>query len=193
MITKLSLQMPPNSVFQPVTSAFQNNITFTEYLLGILKKLNETIAVTNENSEYIKEFDSKYQELLTEFAELKSEFEGLKEDILNEVTQKLSDFYASVENEIALAVNYMRAYTDSKYAILDNKIDQVTLGNIKLIDPTTGLMTPLQDVINNISGVGADNLTATEYDALELSATSYDGYDISAFDYDYHAKTILMA
>lgn len=193
MITKLSLQMPPNSVFQPVTSAFQNNLTFTEYLLGILKKLNEVIAVTNENSQYIKDFDAKYQELLTEFTELKTEFEGLKDEILAEVSVKLENFYNSVENEISLAVNYLKAYTDSKCAILDNKIDQVVLGNIDVIDPTTGVVSPLQEVLNNIAGVGADNLTATEYDALELTATAYDAYDLSAFDYDYHAKSILTA
>ena len=76
---------------------------------------------------------------------------------------------------------------------MSNKIDQITLGNIELIDPTTGLLTPLQDVINNIAGTGRDAITASEYDALDLTATTYDGYDITAFDYDYHAKTLLTA
>lgn len=193
MIKKLSLRMPPNSMFQPVTSEFRNNITFTEFLLGVLKKLNETIAETNANSEYIKGFDAKYQELLTEFNELRTEFNGLKEDIVAEVSQKLTDFYAQVENEINIAVNYLKSYSDANDAILNNRIDQIVLGNIELIDPTTGILTPLQDVINNIAGTGRDALTATEYDALELTATAYDGYDITAFDYDYHSKALLTA
>lgn len=193
MIEKLSLRMPPNSMFQPVTSEFKNNITFTEFLLGVLKKLNETIAETNANSEYIKDFDAKYQELLTEFNELRTEFDGLKDEIIAEVSQKLTDFYAQVENEINLAINYLKAYSDANDAILNNKIDQITLGAIELIDPTTGVLTPLQEVINNIAGTGRDALTATEYDALDLTATTYDGYDITAFDYDYHSKALLTA
>ena len=193
MIEKLNLRMPPNSMFQPVTSEFKNNITFTEFLLGVLKKLNETIAETNTISEYIKDFDSKYQELLTEFNELRTEFDGLKDDIIDEVSQKLTDFYAKVESEINLAVNYLKAYSDANDAILNNKIDQITLGDIELIDPTTGVLTPLQEVINNIAGTGRDALTANEYDGLNLTATTYDGYDITAFDYDYHGKAILTA
>lgn len=193
MITKISLTMPPNSIFQPVTSDFQNNITFTEFLLGVLKKLNEVIVETNATSEYIKDFDEKYQTLLSEFNELRTEFDGLKDDILESVDAELKAFKQSVEDEISLAVNYLKAYSDANDAILNNRIDQIILGDIEVIDPTTGILSPLQDVINNIAGTGRDALTATEYDGLELTATAYDGYDISAFDYDYHGKAILMA
>lgn len=193
MITKISLTMPPNSIFQPVTSDFQNNITFTEFLLGVLKKLNEVIVETNATSEYIKDFDEKYQTLLAEFNELRNEFDGLKDDILESVNAELNTFKQSVEDEISLAVNYLKAYSDANDAILNSRIDQIVLGNIEVIDPTTGVLSPLQDVINNIAGTGRDALTATEYDGLELTATAYDGYDITAFDYDYHGKAILTA
>lgn len=193
MIQKLSIVLPPNSMFQPTSSDFRNNLTFSEYLLGVLKKVNEVIAQSNEQAEYIAEFDTKYQELLTEFNDLKQEFNGLKDDIVNDVVSKLNDFYQKIEDELTLAVNYLKAYSDANDAILNNKIDQITLGNIEVIDPTTGLLTPLQDVINNIAGTGRDALTASEYDALNLTATTYDGYDITAFDYDYHSKTLLTA
>ena len=193
MIQKLSIVLPPNSMFQPTSSDFRNNLTFSEYLLGVLKKVNEIIAQSNEQAEYIAEFDTKYQELLTEFNELKQEFNGLKDDIVSDVVNKLNDFYQKIEDEITLAINYLKAYSDANDAILNNKIDQITLGNIEVIDPTTGILTPLQDVINNIAGTGRDALTASEYDALDLTATAYDGYYITAFDYDYHSKTLLTA
>ena len=193
MITKLSLDIPPNSMFQPVTSDFQNNITFSEYLLGVLKKVNECVEEINRVSLYITDFDAKYQELLTEFNELRTEFDGLKEDILTSVNAELTAFKTVIDSEINQTVAYLKAYSDANDAILDNKIEQITLGNIELIDPTTGVLSPLQDVINNIAGVGRDGLTATEYDTLELTATTYDGYAISAYDYDYHGKTILTA
>lgn len=193
MITKLSLNMPPNSIFQPVTSDYRNNITFTEFLLGVLKKLNEVIVETNANSEYIKDFDEKYQTLLAEFNELRAEFDGLKDEILTDVQAQLDAFKQAVEDEIGVAVAYLKAYSDANDAILNQRIDEIVLGDIEVIDPTTGILSPLQDVINNIAGTGRDALTATEYDGLELTATTYDGYDISAYDYDYHGKAILTA
>lgn len=193
MIQKLDITLPPSRMFQPITSDYSNKMTFVEFLLGVLKKLNEVIVETNANSEYIKDFDAKYQDLLNQFTELRQEFNGLKDDILASVNEELTNFYQRVEDEIAVAVNYLKAYSDANDEILNNKIDQIILGDIELIDPTTGLLTPLQDVINNIAGTGRDALTATEYDALELTATTYDGYDITAYDYDYHSAAILTA
>lgn len=193
MIQKLDISLPPSRMFQPITSDYHNNMSFVEFLLGILKKVNEVVVETNANTEYIKDFDAKYQELLNEFNELREEFDGLEDKILNDVDAKLSAFYQKIEDEIALAVNYLKAYSDTNDQILSNRIEQITLGNIELIDPTTGLLSPLQEVINNIAGTGRDGLTATEYDGLELTATTYDGYAITAFDYDYHGKTILTA
>ena len=200
MIEKLSLQLPPNSMFQPVTSEFRNNITFTEFLLGVLKKLNETITEVNAVSQYITDFDNKYQELLREFEEVKDEFDaleqefdGLEQEIVDAVSVKLTEFYAKVETEISVAVNYLKAYSDTNDQALSDRIDQIVLGDIQVIDPTTGMLEPLQEVINNIAGTGRDALTSTEYDVLEITATTYDGYQISAYDYDYHGKAILMA
>ena len=200
MIEKISLRMPPNSMFQPVTSEFRNNITFTEFLLGVLKKLNETITEVNNVSQYITDFDSKYQELLREFEDVKNEFDeleqkfdGLEKEIVDAVSVKLTEFYAKVETEISIAVNYLKAYSDTNDQALSDRIDQIVLGDIQVIDPTTGMLEPLQEVINNIAGTGRDALTSTEYDTLEITATTYDGYQISAYDYDYHGKAILMA
>ena len=65
--------------------------------------------------------------------------------------------------------------------------------NITLYDPTTGILSPLQVVIDNIYGTSReDALTATEYDALQLTATAYDAYAVSAFDYDMYGKTLLV-
>lgn len=200
MIEKLSLDMPPSRLFQPITSDYHNNLTFIEFLLGVLKKLNEVIVETNANAEYIKNFDQKYQDLLTAFAALtedfntlRGEFDGLEDQILADVEAKLVEFKSDVEGQITVAISYLKAYSDANDALLSNRIDQIVLGDIELIDPTTGVLTPLQDVINNLAGVGRDALTATEYDALEITASTYDGYLISAYDYDYHSKAILTA
>ena len=62
-----------------------------------------------------------------------------------------------------------------------------------MYDPTTGVLSPLQTVLDNLYGsTREDALTATEYDALDLTATAYDAYDLTAFDYDKYGKTLLV-
>ena len=65
---------------------------------------------------------------------------------------------------------------------------------IQVFDPTTGLKSPLQVVIDNLYNLGrTDALTATEYDALELTATDYDAYELTAYSYDQNGKTLLTS
>jgi hypothetical protein len=78
-------------------------------------------------------------------------------------------------------------------SILNNKIDNIQIGQIEIYDPTTGTIKPLQDVINDLySLTNKDGLTASEFDALELTATSFDAYQITAYQFDSEGKTILV-
>ena len=62
-----------------------------------------------------------------------------------------------------------------------------------MINPFTGELVPLKDVIMSLVGLHRDDaLTATEYDALDLDATTYDAYDLTAYDYDFSGKTLLV-
>ena len=191
-IEKLSLTTPPSRFFQGLSTDYTNNMTYTEFLLGIMKKLNEVIAQTNTHQKFIDEFETQYNKLLEEFDNLREEMDGLEDEITASVNQQLIDFQESVNNQINLLQTYLVAYSDSGDQILQNQIDSIQVGAINIIDPTTGILTPIQEVINNIAGSNANNLTATEYDALELTATTYDSYDISAYDYDFNGKAILV-
>jgi hypothetical protein len=84
------------------------------------------------------------------------------------------------------------AYTDSAEARLQAQIEAIQVGAINVIDPTTGVLSPIQTVINNLAGSSADALTANEYDVLNLTATAYDNYDITAYDYDFKGKALLV-
>ena len=93
---------------------------------------------------------------------------------------------------VAAALIQANAYTDSVAARLETEIQEISVGDISVFDPTTGFYSPLQIVINNLyNSSRQDALTATEYDALQLTATAYDAYEITAFNYDRYGKTIL--
>ena len=192
-IDQLQIKSPPNTLFQGIATDFRDNLTYAEFLMGVLKKVNEVINATNENSAFIAEFNIKYQELLIEFNRLREEFDELEDKITEDVNQQIAEFEIQFKDLLIASQNYLIAYSDAGDARLEAQIEQIIIGNIQVVDPTTGLTSPLQTVINNIAGIARDALTATEYDGLELTATAYDTEEITAYDYDFSGKLILMS
>lgn len=191
-IEEITIATPPSRLFQGISTNYLDNMTYAEFLLGILKKMNEIIAVTNTQQEFIDEFNVKYQQLLQDFEQLRTEFDALEDKITASVQAQLDAFEVEVRNLITATQNYLIAYTDSAEARLQGQIEAIQVGDIKVIDPTTGVLSPIQTVINNIAGSSADALTASEYDALKLTATAYDNYNITAYDYDFKGKALLV-
>ena len=191
-IEEITIATPPSRLFQGISSNYLDNMTYAEFLLGILKKMNEIIAVTNTQQEFIDEFNVKYQELLEDFEQLRTEFDSLEDKITASVQAQFDAFEVEVRNLITATQNYLIAYTDSAEARLQGQIEAIQVGDIKVIDPTTGVLSPIQTVINNVAGSSADALTASEYDALSLTAAAYDNYNITAYDYDFKGKALLV-
>lgn len=190
-VKEINIQSPPNTLFQGISTNWQDNLTYQEFLLGVLKKLNEVITQVNADSEYIAEFNTKYTELLAEFEDVKNKVDTLDEEINAEVEAKLEAFQNAVKVQIDTATEYLKAYSDLGDQRLMQEIQNLQLGQIQVIDPTTGMTSPLQTVINNLAGASQNALTASEYDALNLTASAYDALEISAFNYDFNGKAIL--
>lgn len=204
-IEPMTITSPPNTLFQGISTDYQENLTYVEYLLGVLKKLNEVIAQTNSNTSFIEDYDGRIEALERDFLLVREEierfenqvnqnFENLEEELTDQINRRLTEIRQELLGLISVYRAESKAYTDTKIAQVEAEIDEILLGQITLRDPTTGLISPLQTVIDNIYDTTREEaLTATEYDALELTATTYDGYDLTAFNYDYYGKTILTA
>lgn len=185
--------VPPIGFFQPISTDPRDMMTDVEFLLGVVKKLNEIILQTNKNSEFIDEYTGKIEEIEAEIVALRTEFEQFKQDVNNSIALQFAQIKVELQAMIASALNQANAYTDAIASQLRQEIEQISVGDITLYDPTTGVLSPLQTVIDNLYGSSRDDaLTATEYDALDLTATAYDAYQISAFDYDKYGKTMLV-
>lgn len=152
---------------------------------------------------YLHELTEASKDMSDDIEELRTEINNF-EDEINEEIQRINDILVEydikierVRNELRVYVNdqiaNLRNYVDSEDALLDERIKQVEIGNINVYDPTTGLYSPIQIVIDNLYDMGRSNaLTASEYDALELTATAYDAYELTARDYDLNGKTLLV-
>lgn len=159
--------------------------------------------------EYIKNIASDVSKLTTEYNTLINNFEELKnyvdtyltdlddvKDAINLINGKIDILFTQVENN-ALRIEEVNInltnYIDNEVNTLNTKIDNIQIGLIEIYDPTTGLISPLQTVINNLYNLSnKDGLTATEFDLLDLTATLFDNYQITASEFDSKGKLILV-
>ena len=186
-------KIPPIGFFQPISVDPKDMMTDVEFLLGMLKKLNETIKQVNSNTEWINDYSGKIEELESEIDALRAEMTQFEEDVNTNITQRFNEIIIQLNAAIATTLQQANAYTDVRFGLLEDEIEQIVIGQITIYDPTTGLLSPLQTVIDNLYNTGrTDALTATEYDALELTATAYDAYELSAFEYDQNGKSLLV-
>lgn len=187
-------KVPPIGFFQPISVDPRDMMTDVEYLLGILKKLNETIKQVNSNTEFIDNYAGRIEEIEAEIALLKKAMTDFQTEVSSYIDQRFREIDSELRSLIATALTQANAYTDAVAANLREEIREISLGQITVYDPTTGMINNLQDTLDNIYGASREEaLTAAEYDALELTATAYDAYELTAFNYDRYGKTLLSA
>lgn len=185
-------KIPPIGFFDPISVDPKDMMTDVEYLLGILKKLNEMIAQLNSNTAFIEEYSGKIEEIENEIAALRTEMTDFETQINQEIVTRFETIETQLRALISECLVQANAYTDATASQLREEIRQIALGQITVYDPTSGLLNNLQDTLDNMYGATREEaLTASEYDALLLSATTYDGYELTAFNYDRYGKTLL--
>lgn len=186
-------KVPPIGFFQPISVDPKDMMTDVEFLLGILKKINEIIAQTNKNTEFIENYAGRIEEIEAEVSALREEMTQFEADVNNSIAVQFAEIKVELQSMVATALTQANAYTDSVAARLEDEIQEISVGQISVFDPTTGLYSPLQTVIDNLYGASRENaLTASEYDGLDLTATAYDAYELTAKDYDQNGKNLLV-
>ena len=186
-------KIPPISFFQPITANPKDWMSDVEFLLGVLKKLNEIIVATNKNSEFIDKYTGKIEEIEAEITALRSEMTTFEEQTTASINEQFNQIKLELQSMVATALIQANAYTDAIAEALRAEIREISIGQIIVFDATIGTYNSLQNTLNNLYNVSrVDALTATEYDALELTATAYDAYQLTAQDYDRNAKTLLV-
>lgn len=186
-------KVPPIGFFDPISVDPKDMMTDVEYLLGILKKLNQIIAQVNSNTSFINEYTGKIEELEREMLALQEELGNFETRITNDIANRFTQIQLELQGMIAATLIQANAYTDSVASGLEQEIQEISIGQIEVFDPTTGVKSPLQTVIDNLYNVSReDALTASEYDALDLTATAYDAYELTASEYDQSGKTLLV-
>lgn len=173
--------------------AFDESLSYLEMLCATLEKLNETIVQVNKNTEIAEHYQELLEEIEKEVNRLEQEYIEFKESIENEIDERFVSLRIQLTNYIESQIAVLRYEIQTKYDELNQKIDDIVAGDINVYDPTTGIFSPIQVVINNLFDMNRTNaITCSEFDGLELTATTYDSYEITAFNFDINAKEILV-
>ena len=182
-----------NYVYNSIPLAFDESLSYLEELSAILKKLNEVIEEVNATSEFLEKYEDQYDEVKRMMEELIISINTKFEDIESELDSKFNQLTNKVLNLIDNNYNILKNYIDEKYDELDYKIDHISIDSIQLRDPSTGLMSNIQVVINNLFNTfNTDALTSSEFDALKLTCTAFENYQITAYEFDTQGKIILV-
>lgn len=186
------LKINTNCVNRTLPLAFDESLSYLEMLCSILDKLNETINQVNINTEVAEHYEEILSEIEAELNRLEQEYEEFKTHIEQEIDEKFVVIQTALTNYVETQIAILRYEIDTKYNELDKKIDDVIAGDINVYDPTTGLLSPIQTVINNLFDLGRENaITATEFDGLELTATEFDAIEITAYNFDVNGKSLI--
>ena len=162
-----------------------------EDVTAIEGSIDDVIKLVNDIKAYVDEY-------LEDLTVIKEEIEAINESIesINIKVNKNSSDIVELKNYtndlVSGTFNTLKDYVDLNDNELNNKIENIEIGEIQVYDPTTGLNEPLQVVINNIYGLtNKDGITAGEFDALELTASGFDSKDLTAYQFDSSSKTLL--
>lgn len=168
-------------------------------VVKIGKELNKTIKQVNENTEILKNIDVNFDEinqridtLNYNFIKLLDDFDNFKNSIESEIDYKFREQY----NQLVSLMNDYQAVFNSNlenvYNTLNNRIDEVVLGQINVYNPTTGRIENINKVLTDIyDSVRYDAITCTEFESLNLTATDFDAVEITAYNFDNNGKSIL--
>lgn len=189
VFNRLSIGMIPKT--------YKESLTYEEQILWLQKYLNEMLEWLTKLQEDFDNIDLNFEELEQKITTLQSEVDSItvllntkasKEELDTAINNLETELKALIQSDYEV----LKEYVDTQDEYLQYQIDHFDIGNIKIYDPTTGLLENIQTVIDNIYDQTRDEaITASEYDALELTATVYDAKEITAFNFDRYGKTIL--
>ena len=184
-----------------IPTSFQNAFSIEDQILWLQKYLNDAITLLNQLKEDFDNIDINFDEIEERINLLSSDLDSVKgrvttlernsatkEDLVGAIDTLDEELKALINQEYSI----LKEYVDTQDENLQYQIDHFDIGNITLLDPTTGLQSPIQIVVDNIyDQTRTDGISAAEFDALQLTAQDFDEKEITAFNFDQHGKTLL--
>ena len=186
---RLSIGMIPKS--------YRESLTYEEQILWLQKYVNDMLEWLTKLQEDFDNIDLNFEELEEKINVLRNDLDSLSELVNTKASKEelntgLENLEALLRDLITNDYNILKEYVDTQDEYLQYEIDHFDIDKIKVYDPTTGLESDIQTVIDNIyDQTRTEAITAGEFDLLLLSATEFDSKELTAFNFDRYGKTLL--
>ena len=152
----------PYKLFSPVTTVFEDAMTYEEQLLGLYKLYNQFITEYNKIIESLQELQELVDTLPDRMDAIELAMKVLQSNTAKRLAELANQIAQGDKNTLASA----NKYTDDEIAKLKGQI-------------TTG-------------GSASFGITAGEYDSMNLTATDYDDMNITAREYDERGRIVFF-
>lgn len=197
---------------------YNASISYYEQVAQLVYKINELIDAMNSYAEDYKSYTDEQIALLKKYVDSQINevyayadkininltnligitADNLKADYISRINQlnaslnaRITQEVFTINNRITSEVITLNTRISLEVQSLKDYIDSQLI-DIKVIDPTTGLISGLQTTLNNIVNLmKGDALTAQQYDALNLTAQTYDNKKLTAYQYDFNGRSLL--
>lgn len=179
-----------NELIDAMNSYAEDYKSYTDEQIALLKKYVD--SQINEVYAYADKININLTKLIGITADnLKADYISKINQLNNSLNARITQEVFTINNRITSEVITLNTRISLEVQNLKDYIDSQLI-DIKVIDPTTGLISDLQTTLNNIVNLmKGDALTAEQYDALNLTAQTYDNKKLTAYQYDFNGKSLL--
>lgn len=179
-----------NELIDAMNSYAEDYKSYTDEQIALLKKYVD--SQINEVYAYADKININLTNLIGITADnLKADYISRINQLNNSLNARITQEVFTINNRITSEVITLNTRISLEVQNLKDYIDSQLI-DIKVIDPTTGLISALQTTLNNIVNLmKGDALTAEQYDALNLTAQTYDNKKLTAYQYDFNGKSLL--
>ena len=173
--------------------AVENEIyTFEQQITDAIDRLEQQItsdvemALVQIRTDVDTAIRQMQQEVTRQLAEFVQQFQQLK----SEVQAEINNLLGIINRAIDQLNNTLEANNQFVFDYVENRLEEFKdlipdYENIYVYNPYRGVITHLQDAINDLYSVACIwGLTAAQYDSLGLTADEYDNMDLTAIAYD---------
>lgn len=171
--------------------SFDNSLSYLEMLCAIQSKLKEVIEQLNFNTDVIKNIDVNFNQIYQILNELDTKIDTennkLYVKIVNMINELESKVYKYVNNESAILKNYI----NNEVLKLHDKIEKLIVGQVTMVNPFTGQISPVTDVVYTLTQFHQNGVTCSYFDSLELTCNTFDEKEITAYEFDFNSANIL--
>lgn len=183
-----------------IPTSFKMSLTYEEQLLWfcnylentVIPAINNNAEITQELLDYVKDINVNFEDIYNQLKQLKEYVDDTIEKQNLYIENKLNEFYNYNLSLINQAIDTLNAELTVQVNLLNNRIDQIELGQINAYNPTTGRYENINKVLTDIyDSVRYDAITVSEFEALEFTATAFDAIEITAYNFDNNGKSIL--